>query len=196
MAEAEAELAKTVVRAGVTGRVEQFLLQVGDIVNPLMRPAGVLVPEGRGLRKIGLAAGFGQIEAQVMRPGMPAEATCASLPWTVVPMVVTNVQGYIATGQLRGTDQLLDLQQFRQPGTILVTLEPLYEGGLDGVVPGSSCIANAYTSNHEALAEPGIGMGRWVALHIIDAVGVVHAVLLRIQTILLPFRTLVLSGGH
>ena len=196
MEEAEAALAKTVVRAGVTGRVEQFLLQEGDVVNPLLRPAGVLVPEGRGLRRVGLAAGFGQIEAQVMRPGMPAEATCASLPWTVIPMVVTTVQGYIATGQIRGTDQLLDLQQFRQPGTILVTLEPLYEGALDGVLPGSSCIANAYTSNHEALADPGIGTGRRIALHAVDAVGLVHAILLRIQAILLPFKTLVLGGGH
>jgi multidrug resistance efflux pump len=194
MDEADAALAKTVVRAGVTGRVEQFLLQVGDIVNPVLRPAGVLVPEGRGLRQIGLAAGFGQIEAQVLRPGMPAEATCASLPWTIIPMVVTNVQGYIASGQVRSTDQLLELQQFAQPGTVLVTLAPLYEGGLDGVVPGSSCIANAYTSNHETLSEPGIGTGRWVVLHVIDAVGLVHAILLRIQAILLPFTTLVLSG--
>jgi hypothetical protein len=30
----------------------------------------------------------------------------------------------------------------------------------------------------------------------IDAVGVVHAALLRLQAILLPVRTLVLSGGH
>ncbi|KAA2212824.1 HlyD family secretion protein [Teichococcus oryzae] len=195
MEEADAALAKTVVRAGVTGRVEQFLLQVGDIVNPILRPAGVLVPEGRGLRQIGLAAGFGQIEAQVMRAGMPAEATCASLPWTIIPMVVTNVQGYIASGQIRSTDQLLELQQFRQPGTILVTLEPLYEGGLDGVVPGSSCIANAYTTNHEKLSDPRISSGKWVALHVIDAVGLVHAILLRIQAVLLPFKTLVL-GGH
>jgi multidrug resistance efflux pump len=192
--EADAALAKTVVRAGVAGRVEQFLLQVGDIVSPVMRPAGVLVPEGRGLRQIGLAAGFGQIEAQVMRRGMPAEATCASLPWTIIPMVVTNVQGYIASGQLRSTDQLLDLQQFRQPGTVLVTLEPLYEGGLDGVLPGSACIANAYTTNHERLSDPGISTGQWVALHVVDAIGIVHAILLRIQAILLPFKTLVLSG--
>jgi multidrug resistance efflux pump len=196
LAEAEAELAKTVVRAGVAGRVEQFLLQVGDVVNPLMRPAGVLVPEDRGLPRLGLAAGFGQIEAQVMRPGMLAEASCASLPWRVIPMVVTNVQGFIATGQVRGSDQLIEMQQFRQPGTVLVTLEPLYEGGLAGVLPGSSCIANAYTSNHDALAEPGIGLGRYLALHAIDAVGLVHAILLRVQALLLPFQTLVFSGGH
>jgi multidrug resistance efflux pump len=196
LAQAQAELDKTVIRAGVTGRVEQFVLQVGDLVNPLMRPAGVLVPEDRGLRRPVLAAGFGQIEGQVMRPGMPAEATCVSLPWTVIPMVVTNVQGFIASGQIRSTEQLIELQQFRQPGTVLVALEPLYPGGLDGVLPGSSCIANAYTSNHDLLSEPGITTGRWLALHAVDAVGFVHAILLRIQALLLPFKILVLSGGH
>ena len=45
LAQAEVELAKTVVRAGVSGRVEQFTLRVGDVVNPLMRPAGILIPE-------------------------------------------------------------------------------------------------------------------------------------------------------
>ena len=197
LAEAEAALDKTLVRAGVTGRVEQFLLQVGDVVNPLLRPAGVLVPQhGQGVLRPVLAAGFGQIEAQVMRPGMPAEATCASKPWTVIPLVVTNVQGFIATGQVRSSDQLLDLQQLRQPGTVLVTLEPIYEGGLADVLPGSSCIANAYTWNHERLDDPGLGTGRYVALHAVDAVGLVHAILLRIQALLLPFKTLVFSGGH
>jgi multidrug resistance efflux pump len=193
LAQAEAALAKTVVRAGVSGRVEQFLLQVGDVVNPLARPAGVLVPENRGVLRPVLAAGFGQIEAQVLRPGMIA---CASLPWRVIPMVVTNVQGFIATGQVRSTDQLIDLQQFRVPGTMLVVMEPLYENGLDGVVPGSSCVANAYTSNHEALQDPSLGTGRRFALHAVDAVGFVHAILLRIQVALLPFQALVLGGGH
>ena len=84
----------------------------------------------------------------------------------------------------------------RKPGTILAILEPLYEGGLDGVTPGSSCIANAYTSNHELLASKDIGFFRRFALHAIDAVGIVHAMLLRIQAILLPFKDLVFSGGH
>ncbi len=194
--QAEAELAKTVVRAGVAGRVEQFFLQPGDVVNPLARPAGVLIPHSRGVLRPVLAAGFGQIEAQVMRPGMVAEASCASLPWRVIPMVVTHVQGFIATGQVRNTDQLLDLQHFRQPGTVLAVLEPLYENGLDGVVPGSSCVANAYTSNHEALQDPNLGAARRFALHAVDAVGFVHAILLRIQVALLPFKGLVLGGGH
>lgn len=79
---------------------------------------------------------------------------------------------------------------------MLVLLEPLYDGGLDDVVPGSSCAANAYTSNHELLDDPKIGIGRHVLLHAIEAVGLVHAILLRIQAILLPFRTLVLGDDH
>ena len=193
LAQAQIDLNKTVVRAGVTGRVEQFALQVGDIVNPYMRAAGVLIPESAGRR--GLIAGFGQIEAQVMRVGMVAEVTCVSKPWTIIPMVVTGVQDYIAAGQFRGGEQLVDAQQIKQPGTILTTLEPLYEGGLDGVTPGSSCIANAYSSNHELLASKNVGFFRSISLHVVDTVAVVHAMLLRIQALLLPIQTLVF-GGH
>src|SRR5262249_8344067 len=57
LAQAQVDLERTVVRAGVSGRVEQFALRVGDVVNPLMRPAGVLIPEGAGQRV--LFAGFG-----------------------------------------------------------------------------------------------------------------------------------------
>jgi len=192
LAQAEVDLSKTVIRAGVGGRVEQFGLRVGDIVNPMMRSAGILIPEGAGRRS--LQAGFAQIEAQVMKVGMAAEVTCISKPWTVIPMVVTQVQDFIAAGQFRGGEQLIDAQQVTQPGTILVFLEPLYEGGLEGVTPGSSCIANAYSSNHELITAGNIGATRRLALHAVDAVGVVHAMILRIQALVLPIKTLVFSG--
>ncbi|MBM6595266.1 HlyD family secretion protein [Microvirga pudoricolor] len=193
LAQAEVDLAKTLVRAGVGGRVEQFTLRVGDIVNPLMRPAGVLIPEGAGRGR--LQAGFGQVEAQVLKVGMVAEATCASKPWTIIPMVVTGVQDYIAAGQIRSGEQLLDAQQVTRPGTVLAFLEPLYEGGFDAVTPGSSCIVNAYTSHHDEIIAPETGMVRGVVLHAVDAVGLVHAMILRIQALLYPIQTLVL-GGH
>ena len=192
LAQAEVELRKTIVRAGVNGRVEQFTLRVGDIVNPFMRPAGVLIPEGAGRRSI--QAGFGQIEAQVMKVGMVAEVTCISKPWTVIPMVVTQVQDFIAAGQFRGGEQLIDPQQVVRPGTILVFLEPLYEGGLEGVTPGSSCISNAYTSNHDLIASGQVGAAKGLVLHAVDAVGLVHAMILRIQALVLPIQTLVFSG--
>jgi multidrug resistance efflux pump len=193
LAQAQVELDKTVIRAGVSGRVEQFTLRVGDIVNPLMRPAGVLIPEGAGRQA--LQAGFGQIEAQIMKVGMVAEVTCVSKPWAIIPMLVTGVQDYIAAGQFRGGEQLVDAQQVVRPGTILVTLEPLYEDGLKEVTPGSSCIANAYTSNHDLIASGQVGTFKGMILHGVDAVGLVHAMILRIQALLLPIQTLVF-GGH
>jgi multidrug resistance efflux pump len=192
--QARVDLDKTVIRAGVDGRVEQFTLRVGDLVNPMMRAAGVLIPQEAG--RVALLAGFGQVEAQVMKVGMAAEATCASKPWTIIPMVVTGVQDYIAAGQVRAGEQLLEAQQVTRPGTILVSLEPLYAGGLDGVIPGSSCIANAYSNNHEKIASPETGTMQRIALHGVDAVALVHGLILRIQALLLPIRTLVFSGGH
>lgn len=192
LAQAQVELDKTLVRAGVTGTVQQFTLRVGDVVNTMLRPAGILVPAeaGRG----NLIAGFGQIEAQVMKKGMIAEATCIGKPFTIIPLVVTEVQDVIAAGQLRPTDQLLDVQQFNKPGTLTVFLQPLYEGGLDNIPPGSSCIANAYTNNHDALSDENIGVAQWFFLHAVDAVGLVHAMILRMQALFLPVQTLVLTG--
>ena len=124
--QAQVELDKMVVYAGVDGRIEQFILRVGDIVNPFMRPAGLLIPKDSGRRA--LQAGFGQIEAQVMKVGMAAEATCVSKPLEIIPLVVTSVQDFIASGQIRAGEQLIDVQQVAKPGTILVMLEPLFEG--------------------------------------------------------------------
>jgi multidrug resistance efflux pump len=192
LAEAQVDLDKTYIRAGVDGRVEQFALRAGDVVNPMIRSAGVLIPDGAGRRA--LSAGFGQIEGQVMKVGMVAEATCISKPWTIIPMVITSVQDYIAAGQFRGGEQLVEAQQTVRPGTILVFMEPIYQGGLEGVTPGSSCIANAYTSNHDLIDSGKVGAFKGFTLHVVDAVGIVHAMLLRIQALLLPIKTLVLSG--
>ncbi|MDH6231836.1 multidrug resistance efflux pump [Mesorhizobium soli] len=191
LAQAKVEFEKTVVRAGTAGTVQQFSLRPGDIVNPLIRSAGILIPEAH---RAALVAGFGQIESQVLRPGMIAEVTCIGKPFTIIPMVVTEVQKVIAAGQVRPTDQLIDVQQMAKPGTLTTYLEPLYEGQLDGIPPGSSCIANAYTSNHDELQHGNLSTPRWFVLHAIDAVGLVHAMILRLQAIMLPVQTLVLTG--
>jgi len=158
----------------------------------LMRPAGVLIPDAAGQR--GLQAGFDQIESQVMEIGMVAEATCVSKPFTVIPMVVTAVQNYIAAGQFRGGEQLIDPQAVTRPGTLLVTLEPLFKGGLDGVTPGSSCIANAYSNNHDTIVAKDTGVFHGIALHVVDALALIHALILRLQALILPFQNLVFSG--
>jgi multidrug resistance efflux pump len=193
LAEAEVVLSKALVVAGTDGIVQQFALRPGDVVNPMLRPAGILVPDRR---VTGLVAGFGQIEAQVIKVGMVGEVTCPAIPFTVIPVVVTDVQDVIASGQIRPTDQLQDVAVFARPGTITAIMEPLFEGGLDRLPQGSACVANAYTSNHDALQDPEIGAFRAFVLHAIDATGLVHAAILRLQALILPVRTLVLSGGH
>ena len=64
-----------------------------------------------------------------------------------------------------------------------VISEPLYEGGFAGIPPGSQCIANAYTNNHDLLADKNISTGRWLFLHAVDAVALVHALILRLQAL-------------
>jgi multidrug resistance efflux pump len=193
LAQAEVDLSKMTIRAGVDGMVQQFTLRRGDVINPMIRTAGLLVPDDR---QTAIVAGFGQIEAQVLKTGMIAEVTCIAEPLKIIPMVITEVQSVIGAGQVRPTDQLLDVQQITTTGTLTTFLEPLYEGGIDNIPPGSSCIANAYSNNHEELESGNVGLGRFLFLHAIDATAMVHAMIIRVQALLLPLQTLVLSGGH
>jgi len=190
--EAEVALKKTLVVAGTGGMLQQFALRPGDVVNPMLRPAGILVPDRWATVLLG---GFGQIEAQVIKVGMIGEVACIAKPWQIVPMVVTEVQPVIASGQVRPTDTLIDVQTMARPGTITVIMEPLFRGQLDDLPQGGNCIANLYTSTHEALQDPAVGFGRRFGLHFIETIGLVHALILRIQALLLPFQTLVF-GGH
>jgi hypothetical protein len=80
-----------------------------------------------------------------------------------------------------------------------VTLEPLYDGVLDDVPPGSSCIVNAYSSNHDLIASGKVGTLEKIYLHGIDAVALIHALIIRIQAIVMPLKVLVFAnfgGGH
>lgn len=191
--QAEAELAKTIVYAGVSGQIEQFSLQVGDYVNPILRPAGLLLPSEFTDRDR-FAAGFSQLTANVIKPGMYAEMGCLSKPFTIIPMVVVGIQSVIPAGQMRPTEALRDPQDIGRPGTMTVFLEPVYDGQATDILPGSTCLANAYTNNHDKLEDPNLGTGEWLFLHMVDTVGVVHALLLRIQMLLLPVQQLVFSG--
>lgn len=194
--QAATELEKTVVYADIPGRITQLILQPGDIVNPMFRPAGLLVPEkGTKYGNQSVQAGFNQLASQVIKVGTVSEITCMSKPFAIIPMVVTDVQTSIAAGQLRPTDQMIDLQDRARPGTLTVRMEPLYEDGLDGVLPGSKCIANAYTNNHELIASGELGTSAFVYYHMVDTVGVVHALILRMQALMIPVQSLVF-GGH
>ena len=189
--EAEAEFAKKAVYAGLTGTLEQFLVKPGDIVSPILRPAGILVPSDAGRGRF--QAGFRQIAASVIKVGMIAEITCASKPFTIIPMVVVAIQDVIASGQFRPGDRLVDPRDLARPGTVLVSLHTLYEGQADGIPPGSKCIANAYTDSHDLIASGELSTLGVLYYHMVDTLGIVHALILRMQALVLPVQILVLG---
>jgi multidrug resistance efflux pump len=186
---------KRTIYAHVDGELQQFALQPGDFVNPMIRSAGILVPtSGEGSGKEGVQAGFNQLAATVIKVGTFAEITCLSKPFTIIPMKVASVQSVISTGQIRANETLIDIQEKAKPGTLTVKLEPLYEGGLDGVLPGTKCIANAYSYHHELIESGSLSTASTIYLHMVDAVGLVHAIILRLQALILPIKVLVFSG--
>ena len=48
LAQAQVELDKTPVRAGLAGTVQHSTPRPGDVVNTMIRPAGILGPTGAG----------------------------------------------------------------------------------------------------------------------------------------------------
>jgi multidrug resistance efflux pump len=186
---------KRTVYARVDGELQQFALQPGDFVNPMIRSAGMIVPSsGLASGKLFVQAGFSQLAASVIKEGTFAEITCLSKPFTVIAMRVASVQSVIATGQIRTSEVLLDIQERARPGSLTVALEPIYEGGLDGIIPGTKCLANAYSYHHELIESGKLSTSKAVYLHMVDTVGIVHAIILRVQALLLPVKMLVFSG--
>jgi len=186
------EIEKLTVYAGVDGRIEQFTLRPGDIVNPILRPAGILVPTLSGA--ITFEAGFPQVTRQVIQPGGVAEIACISKPFTIVPMVIVEVQDVIAAGQVRPSDDLFEIDNRPPPGSVLAFMQPLYPGQAEGIPRGSRCLANAYTNNHARLHSEDLSTAHRIFLHVVDTVGVIHAAGLRIRSLLMPLNMLVLTG--
>ena len=194
LAAAKVELERMTIRAGVDGRVDQFVARPGDIIQPapVTRAIGILIPDSAGEDR--LLAGYNQIEAQIIKVGMIGEAACISKPLTIIPLVVSRVQDVIAAGQILQTNQLTELEKIGPPGTVLVVLEPLYEGVLDNVPPGSSCIANIYSNHHEQIVSKDTGTLERTYLHFVDAVALIHALILRLQAVVMPLQALLFSG--
>ena len=133
--EAQVQIDKSTVTAGTAGRLEQFTLRPGDLVNPMIRTAGLLVPEGAGRNQF--VAGFDQISAEVLEVGMIGEITCPSRPMDVIPVYVTEVQDVFASGQFRPSDNLADVTSMNAPGTVIVFMAPIFQGDLGKITLGS-----------------------------------------------------------
>ena len=193
LSQAEVDLTKTIVRAGVGGRVEQFTLRVGDIVNPNMRPAGALIPEGAGRKALqgGLRAGRGP--GHQGRHGGRSHLRLEALD--------SDPDGGNAGAGLHR----------RRPGPHRRATDRRAAGGAAGHHPGLSRAAlrgrarrrhagqlllrqRLYQQPRPDRVRPG-QRHQGPGLHAVDAVGLVHAMILRIQALMYPIQTLVL-GGH
>ena len=68
------------------------------------------------------------------------------------------------------------------------------KGGLEGVTPGSSCIANAYSNNHDIIVAKETGDHRRARAARGGRARTGACLILRLQALMLPFKTLVFSG--
>ena len=58
----------------------------------------------------------------------------------------------------------------------------------------AAAASNADTSIHELIASNDVGSVKKVLLHAVDAGGIVHAMILHIQALVLPIQALVFTG--
>lgn len=191
LAEALTEIRLSTVTAEVDGAVTQFLLKPGDLVNPILRPAGILVPDVTGQGRF--IATFKQIATPVLKDGMLVEITCAAKPLAIIPMVISERQRVVAAGQFRPGDALQDLQEQQRKGSVLVFLKPVYKGHTDDIPPGSACVGMAYSNRGLEMASGEITGFARLTTSIVDGMGIANAILMRAQAIFLPVRTLVFN---
>jgi hypothetical protein len=94
LAQAQVELDKTPVRAGLAGTVQHSTPRPGGVVNTMIRPAGILGPTGAG--KGTLIAGFDQIRGAGDEAGHDCRSHVHREAFTIIPLVVTQVPDVIA----------------------------------------------------------------------------------------------------
>ena len=124
---------------------------------------------------------------------MIAEATCIGKPFAIIPLVVTEVQDVIAAGQLRPSDQLIDVQQIATPGTVHRALLRTAAAGRPSAYRQAAVASRLPIQTIMMRLPTRISVrsdGRSYMLWIPSA----YAMILRMQAMLLPVQTLVLSG--
>ena len=146
--QAQVELDKMVVYAGVTGTLEQFALQPGDFVSPILRPAG-LVPDVVGRRRFETPSTNcgpgpeGRHDRQVSR----------SAPVQGVPDIVVDIKRSRLVSSAARRAPMSVASPHR---SIITYLNLLRRRNLDSV--GNKCTANA-TDNRAIGFKAGTELG-------------------------------------
>lgn len=77
--QAEIEIEKATIRAGVDGGSSSSPCAPAISSSSVLRSAGVLIPQEAG--RTSIQAGFGQIASPVIKKGMIGEVSCNTTPW-------------------------------------------------------------------------------------------------------------------
>ncbi|MCH2159228.1 MAG: biotin/lipoyl-binding protein [Oleiphilaceae bacterium] len=181
----------TEVRSFTNGTVTQLALSVGSPTTTLvLRPSMVIIPDRPENTSVRVSAGFSQVSKTTLYEGMPAEIACdtnASLSYrnAILPARIVLLQPAVATGQVTPSDDLKDLQNASQRGTIHAMLELIHNEHEALLLDGSGCIVQTYTNNLEG-----------VFGHIVAATGVVKAAGLRMKVLGSILAGIGLAGGE
>ena len=146
---AKFNLEQSTVRAPTDGTVQQNFLRPGMFAASMpLRPVMIFLHD----EKPKFTAAFLQNSAQRIEDGSEAEFILPAVPGRFFKGKVVGVGAFIAQGQLQPTGNLVDPEQIKGEGRILVLIEP--EEGISKflIVPGSTAQVAIYTHHMHHLA--------------------------------------------
>ena len=142
-------LDRTVVRAPADGSVLQMFLRPGAYAASLpLRPVMIFMPKEAPI----FVAAFLQNSAQRIEEGSDAEVILPAVPGRFFKAKVSTVGAYIPQGQLQPGGNLIDPEQIKGEGRMLVQIEFLDDLSPYHIVPGSTGQVAVYTHHMHHLA--------------------------------------------
>ena len=146
---AKFNLEQSVVRAPTDGTVQQNFLRPGMFAASMpLRPVMIFLHN----EKPKFTAAFLQNSAQRIEEGSEAEFILPAVPGRFFKGKVDAVGAFIAQGQLQPSGNLIDPEQIKGEGRILVRIEPEADISKYLIVPGSTAQVAIYTHHMHHLA--------------------------------------------
>jgi len=146
---AKFNLDQTVVRAPTDGTVQQNFLRPGMFAAAMpLRPVMVFLHD----EKPKFTAAFLQNSAQRIIQDSEAEFILPAVPGRFFKGKVSAVGAFISQGQLQPSGNLIDPEQIKGEGRILVLIEPEEDISKYLIVPGSTAQVAIYTHHMHHLA--------------------------------------------
>jgi multidrug resistance efflux pump len=146
---AKFNLEQATVRAPTDGTVQQNFLRPGMFAASMpLRPVMIFLHD----EKPKFTAAFLQNSAQRIEEGSEAEFILPAVPGRFFKGKVDAVGAFIAQGQLQPSGNLIDPEQIKGEGRILVRIEPEADISKYLIVPGSVAQVAIYTHHMHHLA--------------------------------------------